>query len=333
VQEGTPRVVPLDRGRLPRLARSGLDTARQQIADADVIHLHVPWDPICRQLGQLAQRAGVPYVVSLHGMLDDWCMLQKRLKKRAYLAMGGRRFLTQAAAVLCTAGGERDQSSKWYPKGRAEIVPYIVDTSPFVELPGPALARESFPELFAATDRPLVLFLSRLHEKKGLEKLIEAAAILRDRGVDVNVAIAGTGKPGYVQSLEQLGRRLGVDDRLFFIGFVGGARKLSLYEAADVFVLPTSQENWGLVLTESLGCGTPVITTRGTDIWPELEASGGAVIVDMTAQATAEAIAQLVADRQRIDSMGEKGRAWVLENLTVDRVLDQYEQLYTQASA
>ncbi len=334
-QQGKPRVVALNRlgGRLPRLGRAGLDVARQWIGDADVVHLHVPWDPVCMQLGRLALQSGVPYVVSLHGMLDDWCMLQKRLKKRAYLAMGGRRFLSQARTVVCTADAERDQSSKWYPKGRSAIVPYIIDTTPFLDLPGPATARESFTELFAEADRPVVLFLSRLHEKKGLEKLIEAAAILRDRGIDVNVAIAGTGKPGYVQRLEQLGRRFGVDDRLFFIGFVGGATKLSLYEAADVFVLPTSQENWGLVLTESLGCGTPVITTKGTDIWRELEASGGAVIVDASAQATATAVAELVQDKQRAETMGADGRAWVLEALTADRVIDKYEQLYRQVSA
>ena len=114
---------------------------------------------------------------------------------------------------------------------------------------------------------------------------------------------------------------------------MSGRDKLSLYEAADVFVLPTFQENWGFVLVESLACGTPVITTRAVDIWPELQSSGGAVIVDATPDATAAAISELLGDRARLEAMGPKGRAWVLDNLNVDRVLDRYEQLYRGVSA
>ena len=329
-ERGRPRIVPIERlwGRLPRLGRAGLSRSMECIRDADVVHLHVPWDPICRQLARVARRCGVPYVVSLHGMLDDWSMLQRGFKKRAYLALGGRRMLHQARAVQCTAEAEREQSSKWYPKGRPMVVPYIVDVAPFVELPGPAEARESFPELFERPETSLVLFLSRLHEKKGLERLIEAASKLRSQGVDLNVAIAGTGKPAYVQSLRELGRGAGLDDRLHFLGFVGGTKKISLYEAADVFVLPTSQENWGLVLTESLACRTPVITTKGVDIWRELQDSGGALIVDSDPDALAAAIGGLLEDPDACQAMGRRARSWVLETLNPDRVIERYDALY-----
>ena len=117
-----------------------------------------------------------------------------------------------------------------------------------------------------------------------------------------------------------------------FLGFVSGREKVSLYQAADLFVLPTHQENWGFVLLESLACSTPVVTTRGVDIWPELEASGGAVIVEPTAGAVAGAVTELLGDRKRRRVMERRGRRWVLENLDVARVVGQYEQLYQPRS-
>ncbi len=175
---------------------------------------------------------------------------------------------------------------------------------------------------------PVVLFVSRLHPKKRLDVLIEAAARLRDDGLACRFLIAGTGESDYEQQLRDLVQQRDLGDCVYFLGFVSGLEKLSLYEAADVFVLPTFQENWGFVLIESLACATPLITTRAVDIWPELQTSGGAVIVDPTVDATVAAISEILGDRERLEAMGSQGRAWVFDNLSIDRVVDRYEQLY-----
>ncbi len=327
---GMPRIERIERqlGWLPRLSRASTQQARREFERVDILHLHGPWDPICLQLARLARQSGVPYAVSLHGMLDEFPMGQKGAKKRVYLALAGRRFLEGAAAVHCTAEAEREQASKWYPRGRSVVVPCIFDLAPYLDLPGPELARRSFGDVFAGTGRPVVLFLSRLHPIKGVERLIHAAADLRRRGLDFAVAVAGTGEPSYEQRLRQLVNQVGISDRLHFLGFVAGRQKVSLFEAADLFVLLTSQENWGLVLTESLVCGTPVVTTKGVGIWPELQSSGAAVIVDPAPEAIASAVAELLGDPGRRRVMAQKGRAWALEHLNVDRVAGQYEQLY-----
>ncbi len=139
-RDGKPSVVTVRKARR-RLDRASAARLRQTLADADVVHLHVPWDAVCLQVARLARAAHVPYLVSVHGMLDDWCMAQSRIKKRLYLALGGRRFLERAGAVHCTAEAEARQSSKWYPRGRAVVVPLIVDVAPYQDLPGPQLAR------------------------------------------------------------------------------------------------------------------------------------------------------------------------------------------------
>ena len=327
---GLPKTERIGRifGRVPSLNRGATRRARQVIARADVVHLHMQWDPVCARLAGVARRLGVPYVVGIHGTLDDWCMAQKSLKKKLYLALAARRLLEEAAAVHCTAQAELDQSSKWYPGGRPVVLPLIFDLADYEELPGPELAQQSFGEAFAGRREPVILYVSRLHPKKGLEQLIRAMGRLRDEGVASRLLIAGTGDPPYERSLCREVEQLGLAERVSFLGFVSGREKVSLYEAADIFVLPTNQENWGFVLIESLACGTPVVTTRGVDIWSELESSGGAVIVEPTPPAIASAMADLIRDRAKLETMQRQARAWVLENLNVDRVVVQYERFY-----
>ncbi|MCH8164887.1 MAG: glycosyltransferase [Planctomycetes bacterium] len=331
--DGRPRVETLERrvGPWTRLNRSAIAHARQRIGSADVVHLHVLWDPVCLGLARLARQSGVPYFISLHGMLDDWCMAQKGLKKRMYLAVAGRRLLEQAKAVHCTAQAEQDQSRKWYTHGRPIVVPLIFDAAPFEDLPGPELAHRDFPKGF--TGDAVVLFVGRLHPIKRIDLLIDSAARLRDDGLAIKVLIVGSGEPQYEQALRRLVEQQQMSGRVEFLGFVSGRRKLARYQAADVVVLPSRHENWGFVLVEALACATPVVTTRAVNTWPELQASGGAAIVEPTSQAMASALSVIVRDQSNRDKMGQQGRAWVLETLTVDRVAERYESLYRAALA
>lgn len=327
---GVPRLVTLDspRGRLGLLPRPSLVRAAEALRGADALHLHTPWEPSNPQLAAAAHRAGAPYIVSVHGMLDDWCMTQATAKKRLYLALRGRRFLEGAACVHCTAQAELEQAHKWFPNGRGGVIPLVFDLAPYADLPGPEAAQRAFPTL--ADARLKLLFLSRIHPKKGLEVLIDAAALLVSEGLDLTLSIAGTGDEAYVESVQQRAERA-LGDRAAFLGLVTGADKLSVYQAADLMVIPTSQENFGFVFTEALACRTPVVTTRGVDIWPELETSGGASIAQATPQAVAGAVGKACADRATLIRMGELGREWVFRELDGVRVVERYEGLYADA--
>jgi glycosyltransferase involved in cell wall biosynthesis len=311
-------------------SRSQKSVLHDAVRGSDVAHVHGVWTPANLQIARACRTLGIPYVWSLRGTLDDWSMGERTLKKRAYLALGGRSGLEHAAFCHCTAQDEARQSHKWFPRGRARVIPNLLDLTPFAELPGPALAREKFAPL--RSGRPSILFLSRLHYKKGIPLLIEAADLLRARGVDAEVLIAGTGEDSYREELAGMIRRRGLQDRVHLVGFVSGALKLSLYQASDLFVLPTSQENFGFVLFEALACGTPLITTRGVDTWPELEASGGGVIVDADAGKIAESAAALLADRERLAGMGRSGRAWVFEHLNPATIGASFDEMYRLAS-
>lgn len=299
----------------------------------DLLHLHGMWSPPNLQLAAAARRRGIPYIVTIHGMLDTWCLRKSRLRKKVFLAVGGSKWLDRAACIVSTAQGEVDQTRQHYPRTPVEIIPAPMDLSAYATLPGPTPAEEAFGPSGTgdlASDRPNVLFLSRVHPKKGLEILIESVRLLRDRGRPVRLLVAG-GPPGpYKDRMEALAVRHDVADDVRFLGSVTGDLKRSLFQRADLFALATHQENFGIVFTESLACETPVLTTKGVDIWPELESSGGAVIADRTTEAFADAIDGVVADAGKAAAMGISGRSWVMDYLDVDTITRRFLEVYRQ---
>jgi len=322
-----PMSLPRDRtARL--LAPAALDTLARVIEGYDLVHLHEMWTTSNPQVAHLCRRLGKPYILSVHGMLDDWCMSQRTVKKRLYLATWARDLLPHAARVLCTADAELAQAGRWFDRTRGDVIPLPMDLSMFWRLPGPDLALQNFPMI--DTTLPRVLFLSRLHPKKGADRLIRASAILHRRGVRHQLLIAGTGTPVHTASLRALAKSEGVATHTHFLGFVQGPLKVSLFQSASVFALPTSQENFGFVYFESLAAGTPIVTTGETDTWPELERSGGAAVVDNTPQAFADGIESLLSAPARAADMGQNARQWVLRTHDRARTGARYERFYRE---
>jgi glycosyltransferase involved in cell wall biosynthesis len=300
---------------------------RELLAGGGVAHLHTPWEVSNLRMARVAREMGVPYIVSIHGMLDDWSMSQRGLKKQIYLAIGARRFLRGAARLHYTAAAEMQQAQRRVPGSAGAVLPLLVDLSPFQSLPGREPAHARFPVL--SGDEPKLLFLSRLHEKKGVHLLIEAAGFLRQKGRQFKLLIAGTGSAEYENQLHEQTRRLHLEEVVSFLGLVVGEEKISLYQSADLFVLPTQQENFGLVLIEALAAGTPVVTTKGTDIWQDIAAAGG-TITEYTPVAISNAMDRLLEDRAALPALGQRGREWAMQNMNTETVAAGYERLYAQ---
>ncbi len=315
-----PRVVQLQRDD-PGIA--------ELVSQSDVVHLHTPWDRFNLRVAGLCRKQQVPYLVTPHGMLDDWSMSQKGFKKRVYWRIAARRLLEGAWRVHCTAEGEAQQARKWYPRGESAVLPLVVDIPRDDELPGPAGARQAYD--FLAGERPTLLFLSRLHPKKGVELLLEATEQSIASIPQLQLVVAGPGEASYVESLVHLAHSLGIAERTHFVGMVQGDLKYSLYQACDLFVLPTQQENFGLVLPEAMLCSTPVVTTRGVDIWPEIAQAGGRV-VDRTPEAFAATIVELLSDRERLAVLGDRCRQMTRQWLDPERVAASYVELYNSAA-
>lgn len=334
-QPATPRVVrlPGKRGPFNSFQRHTVRALERELAGADLVHLHGCWEYCGIQTMRLCRRMGIPYVLSAHGMLDDWSMPQSLPKKKIFLHTFGYKAFTSARAIHATATIEGEQIPRWLPNHPPiEVLPLAMDVSEYETLPGPELARQTYSQQIG--DRPFALLLARLYPGKGIEIAIRAVALRRQRGEAIcDLVIAGTGDQAYLNTLHEIARSEGVSDLVHFLGMVRGPTKLSLYQASSVFVLPTSHENFGLVLPEAMACETAVITTKGTNIWPDLHASGGALIVDRTPDAFAEAITELLANPLRLETMGASGRAWVFKTLEPGVIAERYLSLYRRVLA
>lgn len=324
----TPTVFLLDQpaGRQGWLNSHQLNQLADLARRHDVVHLHGAWDLGNVRLARRLADAGIPYIVSAHGMLDDWSVNQKKLKKQIFLTTVGKSFYRRAATVHCTADAEKEQAVRNVRHLNPLVVPLLIPL--FEPQPGAQdLAYREFPALRRESIK--LLFLSRLHYKKSPDLLIRAAAKLVNHGHDVQVMMAGPGDAAYVAQLKRIADEVVIADRILWLGMVREPLKSAVYDASDIFVLPTQQENFGIVLVEAMFAGLPIVTTRGTDIYRELE-QGGAVIADHSADGIASGIAQLLDKPDDLAARGERGRQfardWLDERKTIEAHLNMYRQ-------
>jgi glycosyltransferase involved in cell wall biosynthesis len=324
----TPRVHRLstDSARITTLNAKQKNQLREVINQYDVVHLHSMWTTVNPQVASICKQLGKPYVLSVHGMLDDWCISQRKLKKMVYLKTWGRNLLRDASVIHCTARAELDQASAWFAPSKGRVVPLPFDLDEYIDMPDSELAYESFEGLDRESAK--VLFLSRIHYKKGVDRLINASALLSKQGVKHQLVIAGTGNDLYVEEMKALAKAQGIGEHTYFLGFASGRAKLALFGACDVFALPTSQENFGFVFFEALAAGTMVLTTKGTDTWPEIEQSGGGMIVENTPHAFAQGLKGIISDLDECQRKGQFAREWIYREMAVDQIHDRYHKMY-----
>jgi glycosyltransferase involved in cell wall biosynthesis len=253
---------------------------REYGGNYDVIIIHGMWMYHGYCVAKVARQLGLRYVVFLHGMLDPWFARQyprKHLKKWLYWPWAEYRTLRDARLVLFTTAEELAlaRQSFWLYKVRERLVGYGI-RAPEV---APAQARgtflSSFPQLEGKRN---LLYLSRIHPKKGCDLLIEAFAKVAGIDPSLHLIMAGPGEAGWVAQLQELASERGIAERVTFTGMLKGAMKWGAYDVADAFVLPSHQENFGIVVAEALAWGVPVLTTYQVNIWREIKEAGAGIV-------------------------------------------------------
>ena len=309
----------------PHPARFGpLLRERLQATGAAVVHDHGLWLASNHAAAGVSAEARVPRIVSPRGMLSEWSLAHRGWKKRIAWRAFQRHDLDSAAALHATSELEAEEIRSAGVAGPIAIVPNGVD------LPAPAEPRRMEQD---RTRR--FLFLSRIHPKKGLESLIEAWARARPAGWEL--VIAGPDERGHRAAIAKRANALGPEAAIRFRGPVSDTEKWDLYGSADVFVLPTSSENFGVVVAEALASGVPVITTRAAP-WSALAERRCGWWTELGAEPLAAALreaAQIGDDERR--AMGARGRRLVEERFgwqaIARRMLAVYRWLAGDADA
>ena len=218
-------------------------------------------------------KTDTPYVVFTHGMLDPWFRRQyplKHLKKWLYWPWADYRVLRDAKLVLFTSEEERTLAAKsfWLYRANPFVVGYGTRVPSF-DLE--ELRRGFFCQYPNLQGKRLAIFVGRIHPKKGCDLLVQAFHDILARDPDWHLLIVGPDQVGWQAELERMSNALGIRDRITWPGMLRDAQKWSAIAASEVFVLPSHQENFGIVVAEALAAGIPVLTSNQVNIWREIE--------------------------------------------------------------
>jgi len=266
----------------------------------DVIHAHAAFVYPTVLARRAALRAGVPFVYSPRGMLVlDLIRRKRSVLKALWILLFEIANLRAAALVHATSPIERHEIERLpFVSVRIEVVPNGIDPSWTAE-PASTATRARIDSL-----RPYVLIFGRVSWKKGIDRLIEAMCLVPGK----TLAVVGNDDENYTATLSTLARERGVADRIVFAGPAYGGDKAAWMNGAELMVLPSYSENFGVVVLEAMTCGLPVLMTREVGIAPDIAAAGAGLIVGGTPTEIAAGITALLADpagRRRIGAAGQ----------------------------
>jgi glycosyltransferase involved in cell wall biosynthesis len=297
-----------------------------RVRAADIVHVHGLWAVGPSMAAVYARMLGRPFVITPHGMLDHWSMRRSAGRKKLYAALIERTNLNAAAALHFFNAEEREEATAFGLRAPSFLLPNGVDLAQFADLPGRDVLASRYPQ---TRGKKVVLFLGRLHPKKGLPLLLQALPRLAP---DVLLIIAGPDEIGHRAELEALITAECVQDRVLFTGPVGDADKRLLLGGADLFVLPSHQEGDSVAVKEALAAGLPVVITRACH-FPEVERESAGLVINPGTEEVQRAIAQLCSDDALRARMAANARPLIDRSYRWDQLGERLVRNYEEVLA
>lgn len=242
----------------------------------DAVIVHGSWQYSGFGTREALKGTDTPYFIFPHGMLDPWFnefYFFKRIKKQLYWPLGEYRVLRDSRAVLFTSQEEMFRSGLSFRPHRCnkELVKFGTSPPPG---DGETQSARFMAEFPGARGKKIFLFMGRIHEKKGCDILIEAFARVLGNGHDSCLVMAGPDQKGLIKKYIASTEHFGVRDKVIWTGTLKGDIKWGALRSAEVFILPSHQENFGIAVAEALACGVPVLVSDKVNIWREIQKDG-----------------------------------------------------------
>lgn len=300
---------------------------RARIADYDLVHIHGLFSFACMAAALAAKQAGVPYIVRPLGVLNRWEMEHsKRWFKMLSFHFLERGILKGASCIHFTSEREQLEASRLGLDNKYVIIPPGVQVTGS-ERPLASDFLNAFPQCMG---HRLVLFLSRLAPKKGMEILLDSFVHIAQVHRDAMLVLAGDGDPVYVSALKDKACSLGIEDRVVWTGFLVGDERLSALQAAHLFVLPSFSENFGIALLEAMATGLPCVSTEHVALAEEVAPFGAVLIAQLNAASIAESICKVLQNKELSESLGRKARMVASERYSLEAMGSVLTALYSE---
>ena len=297
---------------------------RGAVGHYDLVHVHGLFNFVSIAAARAARRAGVPYVIRPYGTLNHYGMTERRpaLKRWSVRLLEGP-LLRDAAFVHFTAEAERAEAEELLIPMKSVVIPLGIDAS----LHAPESAFQHFPSL---RGRRVVLFLSRISPKKNLEGLLRAFALTCGEVPDLTLLIVGDGDTGYTHSVKALAQQLGIADRVVWAGFLEGERKGAALACAELFVLPSFSENFGIAAVEALMAGVPCVLGTGVAIAHEVASAGAGCDIAPDPQSIAHGMRGILQDAALRAEMAKRAQVLARDRFSVDAMGGHLLDLYAR---
>ena len=298
---------------------------REKRKEFDIIHIHEPRRIMNILVYRYAKKYNIPYVFQAHGALPHSKGLTKRILSWLFDCFFTRQFLRDASSVVALTTAEVKQYRAFgVPKEKIEIIPNAISLDEYTQRNNGAFRKKfHIPET-----QKVVLFLGRINEIKGLDTLIKAFARVTEQISDVTLVIVGP-DDGYLGQVRALIASFKIDGNVVISGALYGNDKIEAYFAADIYVLPSRYETFPISLLEAFACSKPAIVSN-VESMSDLIVNGetGILVKSQDVDDLSFAIISLLNDESKAKEMGKKGRSYLEENLTIDKIISKVEQLY-----
>lgn len=297
---------------------------RKQVTKFDILHIHEIWHHPHFAARQAAKFAGKPFIITVHGALEQWCLDYKAFKKKIYSTLIQRKILKEASALHAITEEEVKNISNFVVNKNIFLIPNGINLEEFEKLPERDWIEGLYPEV---KGKKVILFLGRIHPQKGLDILAKAFVTILKKRDDIQLVIAGPDNNGYKNRIVEILKGENAIRNSTFTGMLTGDDKIKALSRADIFVLPSYSEGFSISALEAMACGLPVVITKQCN-FPEVEEIGTGKVIEADANNLSEALIELLDNPALCKEMGRKGQRLVTERYTWDKVADEMITAY-----